>query len=256
MYQQILESLNDVVYLINEEGEIVYTNQTEIPLNLTKIDDNIYQKDDKSYYKTEQVITLDNKKYKLYQYKECTELYQTIIDQRTDSTTGLATRLVVDSYLNQLENNKSNGVIAMIDIDYFKSINDVYGHPFGDKILAQLALILQSSIGENDFVGRYGGEEFVVILNSKNLVNSLIQLDQIRKKVEHYFQNPNYNITISIGAAGFSEEDSISKKLKEADWALYHVKESGRNNVAFLNNYSDEYVVIHAPKQTNSIRNR
>lgn len=256
MYQHILELLTDIIYLTNEEDKIVYTNKPNLHLNFVKVDNNIFQNEDKSYYKTEQPIIINDKKYKLHQYKECTELYQTILNQRKDSTTGLATRLVVDNYLKELEENKTNGVIAMIDIDFFKSINDTYGHPFGDKILSQLALLLQSSISENDFVGRYGGEEFVVVLNYKDLLPSLVLFDQIRKKVEHYFQNPNYNITVSIGVASFTKEDTIAKKLKEADWALYHVKESGRNNVAFLNSYNDEYVVINAPKQTSFIRNK
>ena len=77
----------------------------------------------------------------------------------------------------------------MVDIDNFKIINDTYGHFFGDSILAELSSLLKLQIRETDFIGRYGGEEFIIILNSEKKISALNRFNNIRNKIEEHFKN-------------------------------------------------------------------
>ena len=118
----------------------------------------------------------------------------------------------------------------MLDIDYFKKVNDSYGHNIGDEVLKDFVKILkQNSRIENDILIRWGGEEFLMILSIKN-ENLLFNIvEKYRKAVEnHTFKEIN-KITCSIGASIHNESNKIYDSIKEADIALYEAKNSGRN---------------------------
>lgn len=124
--------------------------------------------------------------------------------------------------------NNCRFVVLMLDIDHFKNINDTYGHLLGDKILKELAIIMQDSIRFSDMVGRYGGEEFLIMLVETKLADGYIVAEKIRKTIERWEFTEGLRITVSIGAEEYSGE-KISELLEKADYKLYRAKNNGRN---------------------------
>ncbi len=125
--------------------------------------------------------------------------------------------------------------ISMIDIDNFKKINDSYGHTVGDQVLFQLANILQDSIRDPDTVGRYGGEEFLVVLPNTRLGAAAEQAARLVKRVREAEVNIGdiIQLTISIGLAEYKHgQENWQKFLSRADLALYDAKNAGRNRLA------------------------
>ena len=122
--------------------------------------------------------------------------------------------------------------IVVWDVDFFKRVNDTYGHDAGDKVLKTIARIFQQATRDADFIARFGGEEFVAILPETRLEDALSLANKIREKVAnskfHYEQKP-VPITASAGLATFRPGDSIEDVFKRADKALYQAKETGRN---------------------------
>ncbi|MGL4251248.1 MAG: diguanylate cyclase [Aeromonas sp.] len=124
--------------------------------------------------------------------------------------------------------------MAIIDIDHFKNINDNYGHMAGDKALKVVAKSLQSALRDTDFIARFGGEEFVVLLpniNPDKFHKPLESLRQTIKSIPFRFRDAKVEITISIGATLFNEGDTPSDVFERADKALYHAKNNGRDQV-------------------------
>lgn len=241
MYKKILEAISDVICIVDENDNIIYNNCDEKNLNnLSLIGKNMYQDENgKIYSLQEQTVFVDNKKCKLRHYKESTMLYQTIAKYQTDTTTGIPNRVVVDQYINKLSLDNKQHIVAMVDIDFFKKINDTYGHLYGDAILAELASLLKVQVEEEEgFIGRYGGEEFLIIFNLE-LGASLIKLELLRDKIENHFQDSEHKITVSIGVAQYKDDKSILEAVEEADQALYYVKENGRNNIGFWKNNNE-----------------
>jgi diguanylate cyclase (GGDEF)-like protein len=125
--------------------------------------------------------------------------------------------------------------ISMIDIDHFKKINDSYGHTVGDQVLFQLANILQENIREPDIVGRYGGEEFLVVVPNTRLMDAAEQAARLCKRIREKDINigETIRLTVSIGIAEFMHgQESWQKFLSRADLALYEAKNSGRDRWA------------------------
>jgi diguanylate cyclase len=125
--------------------------------------------------------------------------------------------------------------LLLIDIDYFKQINDSYGHDSGDLVLAQLAQVLAASVRGGDFVFRYGGEEFLVLLAEVDAPIARRKAEQIRAEVAALrFENSalqSYRLTVSIGVAVHDGHPDFERVLQEADRALYRAKREGRNRV-------------------------
>lgn len=122
----------------------------------------------------------------------------------------------------------------MIDIDFFKKINDVYGHPVGDTAIQQVGTVLTQSVRSSDMVFRYGGEEFIVLLPETDIDGACALGEKIRAIVEsRMFGNGErvFPITLSIGAAALKNGESGNDMIARADEALYHAKERGRNRV-------------------------
>ncbi len=120
--------------------------------------------------------------------------------------------------------------LAMIDIDFFKKINDTYGHDAGDYVLKELSSIIRQNIRERDLFCRWGGEEFVLILPYTSAENGVKVLEKLRKKIENYDFN-GIKVTISVGINEF--DGDFESTLKKADEKLYLAKSSGRNKVEF-----------------------
>jgi diguanylate cyclase (GGDEF)-like protein len=126
--------------------------------------------------------------------------------------------------------------ILMIDIDFFKNVNDGHGHLAGDAVLIQLAGIFRETLRTLDQAGRYGGEEFLIILGKTDLYLALQIAERIRLAVEQHvfiYEDVSLHISISVGAAGICPEDQDGVSLiGRADKALYEAKASGRNRIA------------------------
>ncbi|WP_256761691.1 sensor domain-containing diguanylate cyclase [Cohnella sp. WQ 127256] len=120
--------------------------------------------------------------------------------------------------------------LMLLDIDFFKRINDTYGHPVGDEILIRLAQTMQEQSREIDIVARYGGEEFAIILPDVNRDNALQVAERYRRTIEQA-EWGEYKITISIGIATVTSEDTAETLLVKTDQALYVSKSRGRNRV-------------------------
>lgn len=137
--------------------------------------------------------------------------------------------------ISQIQTNQFS--CFMMDIDYFKKINDSYGHPFGDEILKQTASTIKNTVRENDITGRYGGEEFIVLLPNTDVIEAQMIAERIREAIEtqsFIIEHKKVNITISIGVSTYSGQ-SFEEMIKEADSALYSAKNNGRNKVKVLN---------------------
>lgn len=122
--------------------------------------------------------------------------------------------------------------MAVCDIDHFKKINDDYGHQAGDKIIKLIAKILSTRLRKVDFVGRYGGEEFVILMPETTPNQALEVLDKVRAliaKTPFRFKDKPVQITISFGLAEFTAEDKVESVFERADKALYQAKRNGRN---------------------------
>lgn len=153
-----------------------------------------------------------------------------------DFLTGLHNRRKFSEYVEylfkQLKRNQQLYTVMMIDIDYFKKVNDNYGHEMGDHVLKKVAQILVESIRQTDFVARLGGEEFIVILPSTTLDGGILVAEKIRQSVERSTIIENHPLTISIGISVASEHDlKANDAVLRADKCLYLAKEQGRNRI-------------------------
>ncbi|MER1956371.1 MAG: sensor domain-containing diguanylate cyclase [Solibacillus sp.] len=151
----------------------------------------------------------------------------------TDNLTGIANRRYFQEQLTQLVSNfHEQGQafsLLVIDIDYFKQVNDTHGHPVGDLVLAQLGLILKMTAREQDTVARFGGEEFVLLLGETAEVDALEIAQQLNKVVEETIWPTIGRLTVSIGCTTYKAEDTEGSVFEHADEALYASKRNGRN---------------------------
>ena len=123
----------------------------------------------------------------------------------------------------------------MADLDYFKSINDNFGHPAGDTVLRRVANLIRHSCRSTDTICRWGGEEFLVILDNTSPEAAIKVAEKIRRSVERGTLHDNIPVTISIGVAHKRDFDTFDSLMNRADKALYEAKISGRNRVEALN---------------------
>ncbi|MGM0509286.1 MAG: diguanylate cyclase, partial [Fusobacteriota bacterium] len=130
--------------------------------------------------------------------------------------------------IDRAKRYKKNLSIMMADIDHFKKVNDDYGHLKGDLVLKKIASCLKNQIREIDIVGRYGGEEFLIVFPEVTREEAKIAAERIRKEVENLKFDEGLKVTISGGLAEYNGEE-IQKLIKKADDKLYEAKENGRN---------------------------
>ena len=152
-----------------------------------------------------------------------------------DELTGLFNRRYINkafsSLVSQAMESKQNISLIMFDIDLFKEVNDQYGHQTGDVVLIKIAEIIQGTVRDNDYVGRYGGEEIVVILPNTENATTFEIAQRIRKKIEaHNFAQVDKIITISGGIVT-SHKITADEMIKQADDKLYQAKNNGRNQI-------------------------
>src|SRR5262249_42257119 len=158
----------------------------------------------------------------------------------TDALTGLHNRRYMETHVGTLvEQAASRGkplTVLVLDIDYFKAINDTHGHDAGDDILPEVALRISNSIRGIDPACRYGGEEFVVVMPETDLAVATLVAERLRRRIagEPFpIQQGarSVEVTISIGIAALGGSDNAASVLRRADQALYRAKRDGRNRV-------------------------
>jgi len=157
----------------------------------------------------------------------------------TDSLTGLANRRFAfnqaEKYLAHAKKAKKDFSIIMFDIDFFKQVNDEYGHAAGDVALKELAILACGFVRANDIIGRIGGEEFLIVLPTASSKQASIIAERIRAATEEQSftaNNTEIKITASFGVSQLtSREETFSEIFHNADVALYQAKEHGRNKV-------------------------
>ncbi|KDR95527.1 PAS domain S-box-containing protein/diguanylate cyclase (GGDEF) domain-containing protein [Peptoclostridium litorale DSM 5388] len=160
-----------------------------------------------------------------------------LIEKSTkDHLTGISNRGHIFGILKEVAKNIPNEYkslsVVMCDADHFKSINDDYGHQIGDQVLTKIAETIKSSLRKGDHVGRYGGEEFLVILPNADKDNAVLVAERIRKDVENtLFHDGKIRMTISGGVAQYNTDGDYKEMIKRADDLLYKAKREGRNRI-------------------------
>ncbi len=152
-----------------------------------------------------------------------------------DPLTGAGNRRALESKLSDLvaasDRSGSPASLILIDVDHFKTVNDVHGHAVGDQILQSVTQIMNLRIRMSDSLYRIGGEEFVVVVDGQNLERAKHLGEQLRTLVEVNELVPGSNVTISLGVAELEPGETFSKWLCRADDALYRAKRAGRNTL-------------------------
>ena len=154
----------------------------------------------------------------------------------TDKLTGLYNRFKLDETIEQSLDNynryEHKFFILMLDLDFFKSVNDLHGHQIGDQILIKVASILKATLRKTDIIGRWGGEEFLIIVPAAaNEIVGVEVAEKIRKSFLASQELQKYAVTASIGVAEVNHSDNFNSIVKRADDALYKAKNNGRNRV-------------------------
>lgn len=195
--------------------------------------------------------------------------YQSLLEySERDSLTGLLNRKTFDERFARLANTKLSEPtdkndrrhsqkaktqwLAVVDIDHFKRVNDVFGHLYGDEVLILVANILRASFRAQDRIFRFGGEEFVILLRATTLEDAHMVFERFRMNVEkHHFPQVG-QITVSLGFAAITAETPVVI-LGHADQALYHAKETGRNRVCHYDDLVKKGVIDLGKQNESSV---
>ena len=169
-------------------------------------------------------------------------IFQQVIQQKqelltlamTDQLTGLFNRHsltdIAPKYISDAKRHKFPLSLFVIDLDHFKNVNDTHGHAVGDIVLKSVGQVLKDNCRTEDFVARFGGEEFVMLLSHCDLDFAFTKADSIRKAIEEAKPN-GLTITSSIGVAALNQKDEFDSLFEKADRAVYEAKDTGRNKV-------------------------
>lgn len=156
----------------------------------------------------------------------------------TDALTGIYNRYKmneeIDFEIKKAKRYKKSFALIMFDIDFFKAINDTYGHDVGDRVLEELAQVVTRSIRSTDTFARWGGEEFMILARNSDAKSATLLAEKIRKKVENFLFADGIEITISLGISVYDKQKTKETLLKEADEALYQAKALGRNKTVLF----------------------
>lgn len=162
-----------------------------------------------------------------------TEKLKTIAikDQLTNLYNRHYLEMILENEMQRADTYKESLTLAILDLDHFKLVNDTWGHPIGDEQLKLTAEIAGKSLRASDFLIRFGGEEFVVMMPNTDMKEAVISLNRVRQAIEDNRHPITGRQTVSIGAASRHENESFEEWYKRADEALYRAKDQGRNRV-------------------------
>ncbi len=168
-----------------------------------------------------------------YQYTE--KEFMSVLDGLTGLYNRRQFEIGLEQEFNRAKRHPSDFSLAILDIDFFKKVNDTYGHQYGDYVLKTVAELMKQSFRKTDFLYRYGGEELVMIMPETNIEGAIIPVQRLRRMVEEYdfdYNGIKSKVTVSIGLTmNYQNLNSTAEILKTADEALYRAKEDGRNRV-------------------------
>jgi diguanylate cyclase (GGDEF)-like protein len=155
-----------------------------------------------------------------------------------DGLTGLYNHTAIKEELISevaiINRNKAALAVAMLDLDNFKHVNDTYGHPIGDQVLRTLSRLLRQRLRRSDVLGRYGGEEFLVIFPGTSALSAQIVLDEVRQAfmaLKQHSEQGEFSVTFSAGVSDLSLAQDVDALIACADAALYEAKKTGKNRV-------------------------
>jgi len=188
---------------------------------------------------------------------------------QTDQLTGLANRKTFDECVARVhelipadadavanerrESKPSSYWLVMVDIDHFKSVNDRFGHLYGDEVLVILAQIMQASFRDSDMIFRFGGEEFVLVIRCADHASCMGTLERFRMRVEQRTIPQVGNVTVSMGVTRMERKTFAATMVDHADQALYHSKRHGRNQVTSFEDLVSQGLATIEDIQTDEI---
>lgn len=185
----------------------------------------MYYYGDKYYHKIQEVLNVDEVIYTICEYKDVTRYAHEIMKSKIDCLTKLPNRAQIEKSLSKITDEC---VIVMSDIDDFKKINDAYGHQTGDEVIRLLGDLIRNSLSSDDFAGRYGGEEFLIIFDTTDVKEVKRKMDEFNEFLNKYTKG--LSISVSTGIHKFDPKvENIKSAVKKADRALYQVKHTGKN---------------------------
>lgn len=241
--QELKDQIDDMEDAVNQSESLEKLKQ-DAQKYLTKMASTISQQEESDRAEQEALVTLlDQMQKQLTQLQKQTHNYRRkLAEQRistyTDSLTKIPNRVAYNERVQRewevSKSTQSPLCMALVDIDHFKTINDKYGHAAGDKTLQVIARHLKKHAGANDFLARWGGEEFVMLFPGVSIDELTGKLEAIRATLEALpfkFKQEKVTITASIGAACCIDGEQIDKTFDRADENLYQAKNSGRNRV-------------------------
>ncbi|MBI2791310.1 MAG: GGDEF domain-containing protein [Gammaproteobacteria bacterium] len=184
----------------------------------------------------------------LYPLRNAIFYHEAVSNSFTCPLTKIGNRRAYDKFIEReiefAKRHKTEFALVVIDVDHFKAINDKYGHSAGDHILNMLAKIMTQLNRTTDPLFRYGGEEFVLILNHTHLAGAIFVAERLREQIQHaefIFHDVKIPITISLGITNFQINDNAERMFARADKALYSAKKLGRNQVVVSGNESTKF---------------
>lgn len=246
-----LQSLDRYNEVLKEAREKISTNNlTSMKLVKTLVERVSEATNRKLVHSQSTAQGFDQQNSEIQQVRKELDEYKRIAN--TDSLTRLANRRAFDDRLASIYDS-SIGLhmtgLVLLDIDHFKLINDTHGHPVGDKILASVAQLIKSTVRQDGFVARSGGEEFAIILDGNNPEEIMAICENIRTALENTpFRSSKSGtdygqVTISIGFSMAARAEGPGQLYAQADVALYHAKETGRNRtVIYEDGMQKDYV--------------
>ena len=204
---------------------------THIDLHRNKESERVAQVEEKNQQLSDQLKQLET---------ESGKLRQQVLDSKNraliDQLTQLPNRMAYDERMQQefarWKRYNSTLILMVWDIDFFKKVNDTYGHQAGDKVLKVVANLLQKNLRETDFISRFGGEEFVGLMPETTLGGGFKIAEKVRHSIEQlefHYRGSKVKVTISCGISLFWENDTPETAFNRADKALYQAKDEGRN---------------------------
>lgn len=166
-------------------------------------------------------------------YTNITEQKELIRKVEIDPLTGIYNRsklhLLLTQKVDQAYFENTTFTILFIDLDHFKSINDRYGHLEGDRVLVEFSALIRDTLRSSDIFCRWGGEEFIVILDQTDASNAFPIAEKLRNLTQNYDFGLGHPITLSVGGCQYLPTTTIDETIKGADQAMYQAKQQGRN---------------------------
>ncbi|QOP45092.1 diguanylate cyclase [Sulfurimonas paralvinellae] len=211
------EKYSNMIINRTKKGKLIYLETTITP---------VFDKENKieSFVSTSKDVS--------YQMKTKKRLKNlATIDTLTKVLNRYAIDKEIDYSISLAQRHELSFSILMLDIDHFKTINDQFGHYIGDVVLKAMTKVVQKNIRKVDKFGRWGGEEFIIILHGTSQKKALKKAQEVREFIQNNIIDDIYKITASIGVTSFKEEDTKASLLARVDEALYKAKEQGRNKV-------------------------